>query len=44
LRHNNDGIMQYLVRYISEKILEKFEPNKVILVLGARRVGKTMLI
>ena len=33
-----------LVRELTERILKKLQPNKVILVLGAKGGGKTMLI
>lgn len=36
--------MEYLVRELSENILKKLQPNKVLIVFGARRVGKTMLV
>lgn len=36
--------MKYLKRAITENILNKLQPNKVIIVLGARRVGKTVLV
>jgi len=36
--------MDYLVRDLSENIIKKLQPNKVVLVLGARRVGKTFLV
>ena len=36
--------MNYLVRDISENIIKKLKPNKVVIVLGARRVGKTVLV
>ncbi|WP_462317456.1 ATP-binding protein [Marinilabilia sp.] len=36
--------MRYLVRDLSETILKKLQPNKVVIVLGARRVGKTVLV
>ncbi|MCH8496603.1 MAG: ATP-binding protein [Balneolales bacterium] len=36
--------MQYLVRDISKIVLNKVQPNKVVLILGARRVGKTILV
>ena len=36
--------MEYLNRNIEEQILKALKPNKVIIVLGARRVGKTELI
>lgn len=36
--------MDYLVREITGNILNKLKENKVVIVLGARRVGKTMLV
>jgi predicted AAA+ superfamily ATPase len=36
--------MDYLVRELSENILKKLQPNKVVIVFGARRVGKTVLV
>lgn len=36
--------MDYLVRDISKNILKKLQPNKVVIVFGARRVGKTILV
>jgi predicted AAA+ superfamily ATPase len=36
--------MDYLVRELSESILKKLQPNKVVIVFGARRVGKTVLV
>lgn len=36
--------MIYLVRELSELILKKLQPNKVVILSGARRVGKTMLV
>lgn len=36
--------MKNLVRELSENILKKLQPNKVVIVLGARRVGKTVLV
>lgn len=36
--------MKYLNRDIEKQILKALKPNKVIIVLGARRVGKTELI
>jgi hypothetical protein len=33
-----------LVRDLSDNILKKLKPNKVVLVFGARRVGKTLLV
>ena len=44
LRQINDGIMDYLVRELSENILKKLQPNKVVIIFGARRVGKTVLV
>lgn len=36
--------MIYLVRELSENIQKKLQPNKVVIVFGARRVGKTVLV
>jgi len=36
--------MNYLVREITENLLNKLQSNKVVIVYGARRVGKTMLV
>ncbi|MBI9069470.1 MAG: ATP-binding protein [Salinivirgaceae bacterium] len=36
--------MDYLVRDIADIILKKLQPNKVVIVFGARRVGKTVLV
>ena len=36
--------MIYLVRELSKLILKKLQPNKVVILCGARRVGKTMLV
>jgi predicted AAA+ superfamily ATPase len=36
--------MVYLVRDLSDIILKKLKPNKVVIVFGARRVGKTLLV
>lgn len=44
MRQAKDGNMNYLVRDLSENIIKKLQPNKVVLVLGARRVGKTFLV
>jgi len=44
LRQTNDGIMIYLVRELTENILKKLQPNKVVIIFGARRVGKTVLV
>jgi len=44
LRQQTDGIMIYLNRELSDKIVKKLQPNKVVIVYGARRVGKTVLV
>ena len=36
--------MEYLRRDITENIIKKLQPNKVVIVFGARRVGKTVLV
>ncbi len=36
--------MNYIKRAIFEKLLKKITPNKVVVLLGARRIGKTVLI
>ncbi len=36
--------MVYLVRDLAGSILKKLQPNKVVVILGARRVGKTVLV
>ncbi|MFW5701199.1 MAG: ATP-binding protein [Cyclobacteriaceae bacterium] len=36
--------MDYLVREITENIKSKLQSNKVVIVFGARRVGKTVLV
>ena len=36
--------MNYLVRDLSDNIFNKLKPNKVVIVFGARRVGKTVLV
>ncbi len=36
--------MDYLVRELSDNIIRKLQPNKVVIVSGARRVGKTVLV
>jgi uncharacterized protein len=36
--------MEYLVRDLSKNIIRKLQPNKVVIVFGARRVGKTVLV
>ncbi|MFW5793727.1 MAG: ATP-binding protein [Bacteroidota bacterium] len=36
--------MKYLERELSDNILDKLQPNKVVMVYGARRVGKTLLV
>ena len=44
MRQGRDGIMDFLKREISENILKKLQPNKVVIIFGARRVGKTVLV
>jgi uncharacterized protein len=44
LRQTNDGIMDYLVRDLSDNIIKKLQSNKVVIIFGARRVGKTVLV
>ena len=34
----------YIRRVIEESIIKKLQPNKVVVLLGARRVGKTLLL
>jgi len=36
--------MKYLIRELTENILKKLQPNKVVIIFGARRVGKTVLV
>lgn len=36
--------MDYISRYIENKILSRLVPGKVVVLLGARRVGKTVLL
>ena len=36
--------MLILNRDLTNKIIEKLQPNKVVMVLGARRVGKTIIV
>lgn len=36
--------MRYLVRDLSKHIIKKLQSNKVVIVFGARRVGKTVLV
>lgn len=36
--------MNYLVRDLSENLIKKLQSNKVVIVFGARRVGKTVLV
>ncbi len=36
--------MEYLVRDLSKNIIKKVQSNKVVIVFGARRVGKTVLV
>lgn len=44
MRQLNDGILKYLVRDLSKNIIKKLQSNKVVIVFGARRVGKTVLV
>jgi predicted AAA+ superfamily ATPase len=44
LRQQHDGIMLILNREITDKVIKKLQPNKVVMVVGARRVGKTVLV
>lgn len=37
-------LMQYIERATEKLLLEYLQPNKVLIILGARRVGKTQLI
>lgn len=36
--------MDYLVRDLSSNIIKKLQSNKVVIIFGARRVGKTVLV
>jgi predicted AAA+ superfamily ATPase len=36
--------MELIRRILQDKISERIEPNKVVLIFGARRVGKTVLM
>ena len=36
--------MKYLERDITKNIIKKLQPNKVVIVFGARRAGKTVLV
>lgn len=36
--------MEFLKRDLTENIINKLQPNKVVIVFGARRVGKTVLV
>ncbi|TWO29776.1 ATP-binding protein [Seonamhaeicola sediminis] len=36
--------MNYLVRDLSNSIMKKLQSNKVVIIFGARRVGKTVLV
>jgi len=36
--------MEYLKRDITENIIKKLKPNKIVIIFGARRVGKTVLV
>jgi uncharacterized protein len=36
--------MDYLVRDLTDNVIKKLQSNKVVIIFGARRVGKTMLV
>lgn len=36
--------MEYLSRQLTDNVLEMLQPNKVIIISGARRVGKTVMV
>jgi len=36
--------MKYLIRDLKKNIVKKIQPNRVMIVFGARRVGKTVLV
>jgi len=40
----NSKNMDTIVRDLKQKIIEKLKPNKVVMIFGARRVGKTVLL
>lgn len=44
MRYKDDAIMKYLIRELSSIILKKLQSNKVVIVFGARRVGKTVMV
>lgn len=44
MRQHSDAIMQNIVRDITPLIKNKIKPQKVVIILGARRVGKTVLV
>ncbi|GAI73602.1 unnamed protein product, partial [marine sediment metagenome] len=44
MRQYNDDIMDIIQRDIEKIIYKQIQPGKVIIVTGARRVGKTFLI
>jgi uncharacterized protein len=44
LRQYNDAIMEYIKRNIEQNIINSLIPNKVIVITGPRRVGKTVLM
>jgi predicted AAA+ superfamily ATPase len=37
-------MQEYLTRAIENQFVEKLKPNKVTILFGARRVGKTMFL
>ncbi|MGY6561724.1 MAG: ATP-binding protein [Luteibaculaceae bacterium] len=36
--------MDYIEREITKNVIKKLQPNKVVMIFGARRVGKTVLV
>ena len=36
--------MQHIKRALEERIIKALKPNKVLILLGARRIGKTVLL
>lgn len=44
MRQHSDAIINNIVRDITSLIKNKIRPQKVVIILGARRVGKTVLV
>lgn len=44
MRQRYDGINMYIDRTIKKNLQKKLQPGKVIILIGARRVGKTVLL